>query len=71
MCDKLKELKQQKEYGTKFGRPSKTFPKEWDELYLKWKNGQIKAVEFMDRAGMKKSTFYKKVNEYEMINQKV
>ena len=60
-----------KRKGTKFGRPSKTLPKEWDELYLKWKNGQIKAVEFMDRAGIKKSTFYKKVNEYEMINQKV
>lgn len=60
-----------KRKGTKFGRPLKTFPEEWDELYLKWKNGQIKAVEFMDRAGMKKSTFYKKVNEYEMINQKV
>ena len=60
-----------KRKGTKFGRPSKTLPKEWDELYLKWKNGQIKAVEFMDRSGMKKSTFYKKVNEYEMINQKV
>ena len=60
-----------KRKGTKFGRPSKTLPKEWDELYLQWKNGQIKAVEFMDSAGMKKSTFYKKVNEYEMINQKV
>ena len=60
-----------KRKGTKFGRPLKTLPEEWDELYLKWKNGQIKAVEFMDRVGMKKSTFYKKVNEYEMINQKV
>ena len=57
-----------KRKGIKFGRPSKTLPEEWDELYLKWKNGQIKAVEFMDRAGMKKSTFYKKVKEYEMIN---
>ena len=58
-----------KRTGTKFGRPLKTLPEEWDELYLQWKNGQIKAVEFMDQIGMKKSTFYKKVNEYELLNQ--
>ena len=58
-----------KRKGTKFGRPLKTLPEEWDELYLQWKNGQIKAVEFMEHAGMKKSTFYKKVNEYELLNQ--
>ena len=60
-----------KRTGTKFGRPLKTLPEEWDELYLQWKNGQIKAVEFMGQIGMKKSTFYKKVNEYELLNQKV
>ena len=60
-----------KRKGTKFGRPLKTLPEEWDELYLQWKNGQIKAVEFMDQIGMKKSTFYKKVNEYELLHQKV
>ena len=60
-----------KRKGTKFGRPLKTLPEEWDELYLQWKNGQIKAVEFMDLVGMKKSTFYKKVNEYELFNKKV
>ena len=60
-----------KRKGTKFGRPLKILPEEWDELYLQWKNGQIKAVEFMDQIEMKKSTFYKKVNEYELLNQKV
>ena len=60
-----------KRKGTKFGRPSKTLPKEWGELYLQWKNGQIKAVEFMDCIGMKKSTFYKKVNEYEQFSKKI
>ncbi|PFL00160.1 resolvase [Bacillus thuringiensis] len=28
---------------------------------------KIKAVEFMDKAGMKKATFYKKMREYEEI----
>ncbi|RKI19554.1 resolvase [Bacillus thuringiensis] len=30
-----------------------------------WKAGKVKAVEFMDKAGMKKATFYKKMREYE------
>lgn len=59
-----------KKKGTKFGRPLKTLPEEWDDLYLQWKNGQIKAIEFMDLVRMKKSTFYKKVNEYELLNPK-
>ena len=32
-----------------------------------WKVGKIKAFEFMDKAGMKKVTFYKKMREYEEI----
>ncbi|OPD49348.1 resolvase [Bacillus thuringiensis] len=32
-----------------------------------WKAGKIKAVEFMDKAGMKKVKFYKKMREYEEI----
>jgi DNA invertase Pin-like site-specific DNA recombinase len=60
-----------KRKGTKFGRPLKTLPEACDELYPQWKNGQIKAVEFMDLVGVKKSTFYKKVNEYAILNQKV
>ncbi len=59
-----------KKKGTKFGRPLKSLPEEWDELYLQWKNGQIKAIEFMELVEMKKSTFYKKVNEYELLNPK-
>ncbi|PEQ27856.1 resolvase [Bacillus cereus] len=31
------------------------------------KQGKIKAVEFMDKTGMKKATFYKKMRQYEEI----
>jgi DNA invertase Pin-like site-specific DNA recombinase len=54
-----------KKNGIKFGRPSLELPSNWNELYDQWKNGVIKAVEFMDMVGMKKATFYKKVKEYE------
>ncbi|MED4456162.1 recombinase family protein [Metabacillus fastidiosus] len=54
-----------KKRGVKLGRPSLELPKEWDLLYKKWKSKEIKAVEFMNLVKMNKSTFYKKVKEYE------
>lgn len=51
--------------GKHLGRPVLELPKEWGSLYKEWKDGKIKAVEFMDAIGMKKATFYKKVKEYE------
>ncbi|PGW47232.1 resolvase [Bacillus thuringiensis] len=54
-----------KEKGKHLGRPVMELPKEWDKLYKEWKDGKIKAVEFMDKVDMKKATFYKKVKEYE------
>lgn len=54
-----------KEKGKHLGRPILALPPEWDKLYKEWKVGKIKAVEFMDKVGMKKATFYKKVKEYD------
>ncbi|MCP1145795.1 recombinase family protein [Lysinibacillus endophyticus] len=54
-----------KEKGKHLGRPKLVLPKEWDSLYKRWKDGEIKAVEFMVAVNMKKATFYKKVKEYE------
>lgn len=54
-----------KSKGKHLGRPVMELPKEWDKLYKEWKDGNIKAVEFMDKVDMKKATFYKKVKEYE------
>ena len=33
----------------------------WDSLYALWSEGKITAVEFMDKIGMRKSTFYRRV----------
>jgi hypothetical protein len=35
------------------------------EAYKQWRNGEIKAVEAMRLAGMKKVTFYARVKEIE------
>lgn len=54
-----------KEKGVKFGRPSIEYPKEFIPTYRKWKDGELKAVEVMRLLGLKKTTFYKLVKQYE------
>lgn len=58
-----------KEQGKYKGRkPIEIDEKLWDELYRRWKAGEIKAIEFMKLIGMKKSAFYNRVKAYKMIN---
>ena len=54
-----------KEKGVKFGRPSIEYPKEFIPTYRQWKEGSLKAVEAMRLLGLKKTTFYKLVKQYE------
>lgn len=49
--------------GKHLGRPKATFPPNWDEVYQKWTNKEITAVEAMKELGVKKSTFYKLLKE--------
>lgn len=54
-----------KKRGTKFGRPVKNFPDTWPEDYRRWKKGEITAVSLYRKYGMGRSTFYRKVEEWE------
>ena len=47
------------------GRPKAILPTKFYELYPKWKNKEITAVEFYTQIAMPKATFYKKVKQYE------
>ncbi|KWU61003.1 recombinase family protein [Priestia megaterium] len=51
--------------GIHIGRPVLELPNEWGEIYKEWKGGKVKTKTFIDKMNMKKSTFYKKVKEYE------
>ncbi|WP_043976918.1 recombinase family protein [Priestia megaterium] len=51
--------------GIHIGRPVLELPNEWDEIYKEWKGGKVKTKTFIDKMNMKKSTFYKKMKEYE------
>lgn len=50
--------------GVKFGRPSIKITDEFIHAYDKWQSGEITAVKAMEEAGMKKTSFYKMVNDY-------
>lgn len=51
--------------GKVTGRPVAEYPSNWEAIYKSWKDGSIKGVEAMDKLGLKKTTFYKLVKQYE------
>jgi hypothetical protein len=51
--------------GVAFGRPKATITEEFEQVYDQWKSGEMTAVKAMRQIGVKKSTFYKLVREYE------
>jgi hypothetical protein len=51
--------------STIFGRPKVTVTEEFKESYASWKSGEITAVKAMQEIGVKKTTFYKLVREFE------
>jgi DNA invertase Pin-like site-specific DNA recombinase len=51
--------------GIAFGRPKATITDEFKQVYKRWKSGEMTAVKAMQEVGIKKTTFYKLVKEYE------
>jgi DNA invertase Pin-like site-specific DNA recombinase len=58
-------IKLAKERGHHLGRPKTQIPPKFDELYGSWKRGEITATKAMELLGLKRTTFYKLVNEKE------
>lgn len=52
-----------KKQGRLLGRKKTELPTEWELVTGLWKSGSITAVQAMDRLGLKKSTFYRMVQE--------
>jgi DNA invertase Pin-like site-specific DNA recombinase len=46
------------------GRKKINYPKNWEEIYTKWKSRELKGNEAMEKLGLKRNTFYKLVSEY-------
>ena len=51
--------------GVSFGRPKAQVSKEFIEVYNRWKQKEITAVQAMKEANVKKTTFYKLVKQHE------
>ncbi|MFE4897935.1 recombinase family protein [Peribacillus butanolivorans] len=51
--------------GVSFGRPKAQVTEEFKEVYDSWKAGEMTAVKAMAELGVKKTTFYKLVKEFE------
>ena len=54
-----------KKNGIVLGRPRAQLPPNFNQIYFRWKSMQITAVDAMKQLGLKKSTFYKLIKEYE------
>jgi hypothetical protein len=51
--------------GRPTGRPPAVYPDGWNDVYNRWKAGEITAVSAMTELKLKKATFYNLVNRFE------
>ena len=62
-------IEQAKAHGRHLGRPRAAYPAQWDEVYSQWQEKDITAVKAMELLGLKRSTFYKLVKQYQQEHQ--
>lgn len=53
-----------KAQGKHLGRPKAEFPTGWENVYRDWQDQKMTAKEAMGKLSLKRSTFYKLVNQY-------
>jgi len=53
--------------GVRFGRPAKAAPDDFGELVRQWERKQISTEEILTLCDMRITTFYKRLNEYRII----
>lgn len=49
--------------GKQFGRPRKPEPEQFDEVVAAWRNKELSLEETLQKLGMAKTTFYRRVAE--------
>lgn len=54
--------------GRPTGRPEISFPENWDDIYTRWKSGQITGICARQLLNLKTNTFYKLIHKYESQN---
>ncbi|MDE7312101.1 MAG: recombinase family protein [Eubacterium sp.] len=59
-----------KEKGVKFGRPQTAVPDDFPRIVKEWEGKRITLKEVLERCGMSKSTFYRRLREYRLLQEK-
>ncbi|WP_242649826.1 recombinase family protein [Clostridium perfringens] len=54
-----------KKKGKKLGRPKVEMPSNFEEVYTRWKKGELTAKRSMEILGLKKTIFYEMVKRFE------
>ncbi len=57
--------------GVKFGRPEIEIPSDFGEIVKAFEKNKISFDEVLLKTGMKKTTFYRKLREFNLFNKKV
>ena len=53
------------EQGRAYGRPKVVMPNNFEDIYIKWKNGEITGTKAIELTGLKRNKFYDFVKIYE------
>ena len=56
--------------GVRFGRPETPVPDNFGEIVKKWEKGKLKFAEAIKECNMSQATFYRRLREYRIQNQK-
>ncbi len=56
--------------GVKFGRPEIAIPDNFGEIVKAFEKNKISFAEVLEKTGMRKTTFYRKLREYRLMNKK-
>jgi DNA invertase Pin-like site-specific DNA recombinase len=57
--------------GVRFGRPRKATPDNFVEVVKQRKKKQIKLKEALKQSGMSKATFYRRLHEYQLLQNRL
>ena len=55
--------------GVKFGRPEKQLPDDFPDLVKQWEKNKVPLQEILQRCGISESTFYRRLREYQLVNE--
>ncbi len=56
--------------GVKFGRPELKIPEDFEKIIRQWEHKQISIAEVVKHCNMSEATFYRKLREYRLLNNK-